>query len=455
VNIFLFVLLLFGFQALCLGVGTSVARGMKTREDYFLAGRRLGFWPLMMTFFATQVGGGLVLGSAQEGFRYGWPVLFYSLGGALGLIALGLGVGRKLASFRVATVAQILEQVYGSRMLRRGAALLSVVSLFMMLVAQIVASSHFLAGIGVNSRLVLLACWSFVIIYTVMGGLRAVVMTDLVQGLFIAAVLMLSLVWGWKGGALPLSHPFQWEPFQVASGKLCGWFLMPLLFMLIEQDVGQRCFSANSARSISRATLWAGMATLLLCVMPISFGVGAQILGLEVAPGSSVLMAVVAATTNPWITALVGCAVVAALVSTADSMINAISSNLSHDFGWVARRGVRTARQLTALIAVAAFGCSFYFSQILDLLVLSCEVSVSCLFVPLIMALFRRGHFLCALLAVVSGAAAFVLFRTVSLPFPREIATVLVSLAGYGVGELITRVAKLTAYVPADEENRE
>ena len=53
---------------------------------------------------------------------------------------------------------------------------------------------------------------------------------------------------------------------------------------------------------------------------------------LEVPQGGSVLMTTITKTTNPWMTALVGCAVLAAIISTATSLINAISSNLSSDF---------------------------------------------------------------------------------------------------------------------------
>jgi solute:Na+ symporter, SSS family len=434
-NIVLFLTILFGLQAVCLWVGRRASRSVKSGDDYYLAGRNVRVGPLMMTFLATQVGGGLMLGSAQEAYEFGWSVILYPLGASLGLIALGLGLGRRLARFKVATVAQILEVVYGSRLLRQGAGALSVISLFMILVAQMVAASQFLASIGVESVWISIAFWAIVIFYTVQGGLKAVIATDLVQAGFFIVVFVGCLVWALVAGTLPTIGA---GTFALPSGKLCGWLLMPLLFMMIEQDMGQRCFAAGSPRAVSRATLWAGCITLLLCAVPILFGMAGRALGLTVAPGASILMAAITATTNPYVAALVGCAILAAIISTADSLINAIGSNLSNDL--TAKINVRW---VSGLIAIAALASSFFFTRVVDLLILSYELSVSCLAVPVVMALFRRGSLRSALLAIAGGAIGFILLRFIETPLPRELLSVLFSAAGYGLGALqwVRRIA--------------
>src|ERR1700733_7741391 len=143
-DILIFILAAFGLQALCLVIGARSARSLKSKDDYYLAGRGVRFFPLMMTFIATQVGGGLALGSAEEAYHHGWSVLAYPLGAALGLITLGLGVGRRLMQFKVSTVAQIFETYYGSVKLKQFASVLSILSLFMILVAQVIASHKFM-----------------------------------------------------------------------------------------------------------------------------------------------------------------------------------------------------------------------------------------------------------------------------------------------------------------------
>lgn len=446
-DITIFVSMLFALQLFYWIVGKRASTNSSVKEDYFLAGKSVRFFPLMMTFLATQVGGGVVLGAADEAFRYGWPVLLYPLGAALGLIVLGAGIGRKLAGFKVSTVAQILEVVYGSPALRKVASALSVISLFMILVAQIIASQKFLVSLGLTNIPLFIAFWAIVIIYTAQGGLKAVISTDLVQAAFFSIIFFLgfSLVY-WSEPAVAALQAPQLESFTQVSSKLCGWLLMPLLFMVIEQDMGQRCFAGASPKVVSQASFWAGVVTMAVCIVPVFFGSLAKAMDLTVLPGGSILMAVVAQTTNPWISAAMGCAVLAAIISTATSLINALSSNLSSDF-FSQVKSLKVVQGFTAVISIGAIFFAFYFDNIVDLLIQSYELSVSCLFVPIFIALFKReGNFSAALLSIVLGAAGFFLFRLIPMPIPKEICSIALSALGFALGTLFaSREVAVTA----------
>lgn len=440
-NIYLFILLLFCLQFFYWFVGQRASKNLKGQEDYFLAGKSVQLFPLMMTFLATQVGGGIILGAADEAFQFGWPVLLYPFGVALGLILLGCGLGRKLAEFKVSTVAQIFEIVYGSPRLKKVASILSMVSLFMILVAQIIASNKFLVSLGLNNTPLFIAFWSIVIIYTTQGGLKAVINTDMVQAAFFTSIFLLCFVF------VLLSEPSisaiqapSIENFANVSSKFCGWLLMPLLFMIIEQDMGQRCFAGASPKIVSRASFLAGVITMVVCIVPVFFGSLANVIGLEIPQGGSVLMTAIAKTTTPWMTALVGCAILAAIISTATSLINAISSNLTSDFNLAIFKDIdsmKIVKGITCMISIGAIFFAFYFDNIVDLLIQSYELSVSCLFIPIVIAFFKRkGNFTAALLAMIFGAVGFFLFRLNPIDFPKEIASILLSLLGYGCGEI-------------------
>jgi len=439
-NFPLFIFLLFALQVFYWIIGCRSSFNVKGQTEYFLAGKSVKFFPLMMTFLATQVGGGIILGAAEEAYRFGWPVLLYPLGAVSGLILLGCGLGSKLAGLQVSTVAQIFEIIYGSVPLRKVASLLSVISLFMILVAQIIASHKFLVSMGMDHAAVFVLFWAFVIVYTAQGGLKAVIATDVVQAAFFSAVFL--LCFGYVllfEPSISISEASRIGDLAEVSSKLWGWLLMPLLFMLIEQDMGQRCFAGASSHVVSKAAFWAGICTLVICIVPVFLGSLARIMGVEVPTGGSVLMAVVARTTNPWITALVGCAILAAIISTATSLINAISSNLSSDFSFSLLKSIdpmKIARGGSCLISLGAIFFAFYFDNIVDILIQSYELSVSCLFVPVVMALFiRKGHAEAAFTAIGLGAVGF--FLLPSDPIPKEIAGLCLSFAGYGVGTLI------------------
>jgi SSS family solute:Na+ symporter len=441
-----FILFLFGLQAICLMAGSQSSKSIKTQEDYFLAGKGVRFFPLMMTFLATQVGGGLVLGSAEEAYKFGWPVLLYPLGASLGLIFLSLGLGRKLAQFKVSTVAQLFEVVYGSAFLRKIASSLSILSLFMIFVAQVIASNKFMISLGIDSKICFILFWGIVILYTSLGGLKAVVATDVIQAGFFIVVFFLTIGYIYFNSdvsTIPLLDiGSSQNTFEFNASKLFGWLFMPLLFMVIEQDMGQRCFAADSPRTVSKATLAAGFLTIALTAIPVFFGVWAKASGLNIAPGASVFMTMIQKTTTPVLSALVACAILAAIISTADSLINAIGSNLSQDFQLPLFNPdkIRVSQFISVGIALSGIAFSFYFDNIVDVLIQSYELSVSCLFAPIFMALFnRKGNVLSALLSISLGAIGFILFKMVRVSLPKELGSLLFSFAGYAMGELYCR----------------
>lgn len=441
-NISVFIITLFLLQLVCFYIGKKASKKLETQEDYFLAGRSIRFFPLMMTLIATQIGGGLILGSAEEAYRFGWYVLLYPLGACLGLVLLAMGIGKRMSQFKVSTVAQLFEVVYQSPRLKQVASLLSISSLFLILIAQVIASKKFMLSLGVDQNLVFIGFWAIVIIYTVMGGLKAVVATDIIQAAFFIFVFLLGFCFTLSSEVPAFVDSIQvglGDHFDFNAEKLTGWLLMPLFFMVIEQDMGQRCFAAKNGRTVSIACWCAAACTLLVCVIPVYYGILGKTLDMAVAPGSSVFMAVIRESTNPTITALIGCAILAAIISTADSLINAISSNISQDFAFKNRGNIKTARWITSVIAILAFAASFAFHNVVDLLILSYELSVSCLFVPVFAALFiKRGNAISATLGILLGALGFILFRYFPLDFvPRELASLGLSLAGYCLGELL------------------
>lgn len=126
----------------------------------------------------------------------------------------------------------------------------------MILMAQVIASRKFMVSLGMDQNILFLAFWGIVIIYTVMGGLKAVVKIDIIQALFFmfvfAAALGLILYTGNFSLPQVVAGGWKGEAFDFNIDKLSGWLLMPLLFMVIEQDMAQRCFAARSPRVVTK-----------------------------------------------------------------------------------------------------------------------------------------------------------------------------------------------------------
>ncbi len=441
-NLTLFILVLFALQGICLYVGGKSTANLKSQKDYYLAGRNIGFFPLMMTFLATQVGGGLILGSAEEAYRFGWGVVLYPLGVSLGLALLGLGLGRKLATFQVSTVAQIFEVAYRSPFLKRVASLLSIVSLFMVLVAQIIASNKFMVSLGVESKIWFILFWGVVILYTSLGGLKAVVATDMIQALFFIGVFLAGFGYALYSTEMPVTEliagGLNSSDFVSSIPKLSGWLLMPLLFMAIEQDMGQRCLAGSSAKTVSKATLWAAAGTFLVSLVPIYFGVLAKSSNLPIPEGGSVLMTAIQAINPPFNDLHQRCDFMCDHFYR--RLLEMRSAPTISGFRFYEAESIRLSQIVSAAIAVAAIFFSFRFQSVISLLIQSYELSVSCLFVPIMFALFKRqGNALSALLAILFGGIGFLGFKWIEIPFSQEILNILLSLIGYYIGEIVSK----------------
>jgi solute:Na+ symporter, SSS family len=445
-NLTYFIGILVIIQCLCLWVGKKASTKLENEQDYFLAGKDIRFFPLFMTFIATQIGGGLVLGAAEEAYSYGWSVLLYPLGACLGFVVLALGVGKKLAQFQVSTIAELFEVVYHSSRLKKTASLLSIISLFMILIAQVIASRKFMVSLGMENSFLFLLFWGVVIVYTVLGGLKAVVSIDIIQASFFIAVFVFSfgyiLYTGYFGLSEVIEAGYSSPSFSLDTTKLSGWLIMPLLFMVIEQDMAQRCFAARSPKIVTKAAGWSALCIVLICTIPIFIGVLGKYLNIAIQPNSSVFMDVTQALTSPILSAFIGCAVLMAILSTAISLLNAVSSNVTQDFdfSWMKQLpGVRLSQGLTAIIGVLAVGGSFYAKTIVDLLIQSYELSVYCLFIPVCGALLKnKGNALSAWLAVICGGLSFWLIGP-WMGIPKEILSVSFSGVGYLVGEIYSQ----------------
>ncbi len=386
-NITLFFTILLALGGLSLYFGKRASKSLKTQEGYFLHGRSVRYLALTITILATQLGGGTLIGISDEAYHKGWIALLYSLGIFLGLCLLSFGVGAKLRQHQVTTLPELFKKVYGSSFLRIIAGLLSAFSMWAILIAQGVASRKFFAALGYPEMSLFLTFWSVVIAYTVMGGFGAVVSTDIVQTIFM--VITLISVSATIFINLPdlsiLSHTAH---SVVQTGDYLNWLIMPMLFMVIGQDMGQRCSSAITPKTVSKATFSAAIIYFLLSFIPASLGIIAHQMQIPITHGQSILLATIQSLTNPSITALAACAILMAIISTANSLLCALSANLAVDV-WP-KQSITANRWLTLIGGVSAILLSLSLHNIVPLIIMSYEASIYVMFAPIFFSIWLK-----------------------------------------------------------------
>ena len=425
-----------------LWIGVRASRRLDKDHDYFLMGRSLTFVPLCFTLLATQLGGGTLLGAAEEAYHKGAVVFLYPLGQSLGMMFLGLGFGGRLQQMGVQTIPEIFEKMYNSRRMRLVAAGVSVVALYLILVAVGVAMKKFFVSVGLKSPLYLMLFWGVFVAYTVMGGLKAVVDTDLWQAIFVLVGLVVTLLFVDRN-AMAWDHVVVARQWSLRGVPWGGWLLMPFCFMLIEQDMGQRCFAAKTPRTVALASVVAGVLLMVGSGIAILLGIWARAQGIQAETEGSVLLAAVKAFTPPALNMFFVAVMVMAIASTADSLLCSIGTNIALDLfplkTMSKAKQLRVARLITLLTGLSALGLVYCFGQVVALMVLAYELAVSLLFVPVLMAVWHkrpcpRG----AMVAMFAGGVGFVVFRIRPVAFPKEILTLLLAAGGYAVGHFST-----------------
>lgn len=447
VALFLILLAIFGIASLLIGLRTS--KDIKDQTDFFLAGRQLGLGAVTFTLIATQLGGGMMLGIAQKSYEIGYLGVIYAISMSIGFILLAMGFASKLRSFNVATTADLFETKYKSITLKKIASFISAATMCGILLGQVAATKSLLLGLGINNNFVFILFWLMIIAYTMLGGLKAVVVTDIFQVIFI--IIMFGGIFAYSLYHEPASL------FSLAAIKqnqllfpeglnalmmILPTLIMPALFSLIEQDLAQRFFAAKTQRIALGAALLASIFMITFSCIPLYFGLKAYLANLPVIPGANPLVISLRWLTTPFVFALGICGLIAAITSTADSLLCAITSHIAQDFdfSWAGLTNKLTVSKIgTFVIGVIVLASSYAFNDdVIDILVNSYTLAVSCLFVPLMFCFFKKEfNKYAAGGAMASGLLGFIVFSFIPTPVPTGIIPLILSLLGYGIGEYI------------------
>ncbi len=336
---------------LVMAVGLLAGRREETEEDYFLAGRSVRWWGVAGSIFATNVSANHLVGMLGVGFSIGFAQSHFELGAIFALLLLAYVLLPVYTRLRIYTLSQYLAIRYDERV----AIAYSVFTLFL-IVVQMTAlfyigsrSLNLLLGEnapGYVGGILLLASVSAV--YTIFGGLKAVIWTDVVQtGLLLAAGVLVALatfaepeVGGFSGllerdAALPVaeqkmhlylpaSHPeVPW------TGVFTGLLLMHVSFWCTNQTIVQRTMAAASLRQARAGILLGGSLKLLVPFFSVAAGVAAAQLFAVRLPETSVspddafptLMTLVLPM-GYGLQGLVAAGLVGAILSTLDSLMN-------------------------------------------------------------------------------------------------------------------------------------
>lgn len=349
-------------------------RSEKSPTGYFLAGRSLR-WPLIgLSYYASNMSGASFVGLTGAAYAYGLSVYNYEWTATLVLILFAFVGLPTFVRAKLFTVPEYLARRFDSRMRGAYAALTVIAIIFID-----TAGALFAGGLVISAIFPAVSLWEASIVlalivaaYTIVGGLRAVVATDALQAAMIiagsTAILWIGLerVGGWSNlmAELPDSETRLMRP---ADDDFLPWpgiggvILLGIYYWALNQYFVQRALGARSLVEAQRGALFGGLLKLPNIALIIVPGMIAAVLypGLE---SPDLAFPTLAFELLPiGLRGLILAALIAAMMSSLDSAVNAAASLVTLDFVRPARPQTSDralfwiGRSVTALIiAIAA-----------------------------------------------------------------------------------------------------
>lgn len=309
----------------------------KDSADFLVAGRRLGPALYTGTMAAVVLGGASTVGGVGLGYKWGISGMWLVVAIAVGLLALSLLFAGRIQRLKVYTVAQMLQLRYGVDATSSSGIVMAAYTLMLSVTSTIAYATVFNVLFGTNRTVSVIIGGAIVMLYSSIGGMWSITLTDMVQfilktiGIFF---LLLPFTWNKAGGFDGIRERAGDTVFDLGAiglPTIITFFVVYSFGMLIGQDIWQRVFTARSPG----VAKWGGTTAALYCVL---YGVAGALIGMaastflpEVEAKDDVYAQIAETILPVGISGIVLAAAVAAMMSTASGALIATATVASTD----------------------------------------------------------------------------------------------------------------------------
>jgi SSS family solute:Na+ symporter/sodium/proline symporter len=327
------------YLTVLVALGIYKSRGLKTGDDFLVAGRTLPAHVLVFTLLATWIGSGSLFGGAGLGYRVGFPGLWQSAGAWTG-IALVYFLAHRVRRIAKYTMPDVLE-------LRYGVAARVLGTIVVVIAYTTIAAYQFRGGgrllnlvAGIDITQGALITMAFCVAYTALAGMLSVAYLDVGNGIAMivgvgAAVIYLMFEAGGVGAAVTALRPDQVALF----GELDPWrdagalFLPTMLLLMGEANMYQKFFSAKNERAARVSVIGWIIGTILVETLIVAVGVFGSVVipGLSATDSEAIVIMVATDVLPTLLGVLLVCGAAAIIVSTANSFLLTPASALMRD----------------------------------------------------------------------------------------------------------------------------
>ncbi len=396
-------LIIIAYFLAIIGIGVWSRRRAGSEEGFFVAHRRGTLLLVTGSLLATALGGSSTVGMAGLGFTQGLTGAWWLLAGSVGLAILGLFFAKKVRRAALYTLPELAGKQYDNRV-SLATSILIVVAWIGVVAGQIVAAGKVLSILGVGSLSFWMITFSVVFItYAVLGGQFSVIRTDVFQsailfaGIFVALALVLMGVGGLSGleaslpptyFAFPLSPEFDWK-------MLLSFLILVGATYVVGPDMYTRLFCAKDERTAQRSALLSAFIFVPVAFAIVLIGMSANILYPGISPEQA-FPQVIDGIFSPALSGLVLAALVAALMSSADTCLLSQGVILIQDVvrrfhpSLSEARTVLLTRLSLIILGLAALGLALVLKGVISSLLFAYTIFTCGLVVPVIAGFYKE-----------------------------------------------------------------
>ena len=410
-----------------LAIGFWASKRVKTTSDFTLAGKRLPMLLVGVTIFATWFGPELIMGVpglfVEEGIK---GIIIDQFGNFTCLILVAFFYARQLYRLNIVTISDFFKLRY-NKSLELVSSIIYIYTYFFWIAAQFVALAYLfnsILGISVANGIFLGA--TIVVIYTYIGGMWAVTLTDLLQSalILIGLLILLVSIIDESGGLTPIlaDNPEHFYDFFPERG-LYNWSDYLAMWMAFgigaipAQEIYQRVFSAKSEKAGRNGVFLSAILLFFIGAIPLIIGLGASKLHPELMGadhGQNLIPAMVTQYMSLPLQMLFFGALISAILSTSSgamlSPATIIGENLLKPYiPNITDKQLLLSTRISVII-VAGISCMFAFddSNIHGLVVSSAVLLMVCLFAPLTFGLYwKKASNLGAWASIIIGGSTW------------------------------------------------
>ena len=409
------------YLSVILLVGLWSGKGMKSLQEFSVSHRSYTSIVIFATLSASFIGGGFSIGNAEKVFKLGIVHIVALWGFSLKEILVARYIAPRTGNFHnVISTGDIMEQGYG----KAAKVVTGFFSVF--LCAGIVGAQVGAMGIIFNVFLDIKPIWGIligcgiVIAYSTVGGMRAVVLTDVIQFCVLAIGIPAALVFGIVklGGfsaikaAAPAGH-FSIPGDAMTIGAFLSLFLTFLLGETLVPPYVQRLFMGKNSAHTARGTMLSGIFSIPFFV--ITGAIGLVALALDPKPEANLALPYVIHTVLPvGVRGIVAAGLISIVMSSADSFLNGAATSCINDVVKPLRKNPLPERQELLLakltncfVGVLAVIFAVKIKSVLDILIYAYNFWAPIILIPLAAVLlgFRvtKAGFIAGTVAGASG----------------------------------------------------